>query len=350
MVNQFGYPNVLSLENCYKKLIKLNFKTFFSMKTKLLFTVQNSNNFYFLLVFCLCLNLGWSQTNLVQNSTCEDHTIDVNDNADAFDMTPPSSVDVSVSSPYRAIWNNSDLDSWLTTNCGDTDEQPGSSSDGNKFGPLAGLGRGVKLSETCRRLYQVVPVTPGTNYTFFIDSRSEAENVPSEVFILNEEIITEAGLENGAADTRVDAYMMISNDFNATKATDTEDTFTRTSFSFTASASIAVIYVRATAAIDGATEVFYDNISLFDTASLSTKDVLASSFKVYPNPVKDYITIESKSVKLSSVELYNILGAKVLGAKALTNNRLNVSGVAKGIYLLKINAEGASTTKKIVIE
>lgn len=320
------------------------------MKKLLLFTKQNSNNFYILLVFCLCFNFGWSQTNLVQNSTCEDHTIDVNDNADAFDMTPPSSVDVSVPSPYRAIWNNTDLDSWLTTNCGDTDEQPGSTSDGNKFGPNAGGGRGVKIGEACRRLYQVVPVTPGTNYTFFIDSRSEAMSVPSEVFILNQEIISEAGLENGASDPRVDAYMAITNDFDVTKSSDTEDTFTTTTFAFTASASIAVIYVRAPLAIDGANEVFYDNISLFDTASLSTKDILASKVKLFPNPAKDYITILSKNIQISSVEMYSVLGERVLSQNTLTNNRLNVSGLSNGIYFMKINADGSTATKKVVIE
>jgi hypothetical protein len=320
------------------------------MKKLLLFKKQNSSTFCILLVFCLCFNFGWSQTNLVQNSTCEDHTIDPNDNADAFDMTPPSSVDASVPSPYRAIWNNSDLDSWLTTNCGDTDEQPGSTSDGNKFGPKAGAGRGVKISEACRRLYQVVPVDLGTNYTFFIDSRSEAENVPSEVFILNQEITTEAGLENGAADARVDAYMTITNDFNATKSSDTENTFTTTTFSFTASASIAVIYVRASAAIDSSNEVFYDNIELYDTASLSTKDILASKVKLFPNPAKDYITVLTNNVQISSIEMYSVLGEKVISQNTLTNNRLNVSGLSNGIYFMKINADGSSATKKVVIE
>jgi hypothetical protein len=320
------------------------------MKTKLLFKKQNFNPFYMILAFFLCFNYGWSQTNLVQNSACEDHTFDVNDNADAFDMTPNSDIDDgSDNSPYRAIWNNSDLDSWLFTNCGDDSEQPGSTSDGNKFGPKAGLGRGVKLSEACRRLYQVISVTPGTNYTFFIDSRSEAASVPSDVFILNEEITTEVGLENGAADTRVDAYMMISNDFNASKSSSTSDTFTTTTFTFTATANIAVIYVRASAAIDSSNEVFYDNIEVYETASLSTKDILAKKIKLFPNPANDYITVLTNNVQISSVEMYSVLGKKVLSIKTLNNNRLNVSNLSNGIYFMKINAEGGSSTRKIVI-
>lgn len=84
--------------------------------------------------------------------------------------------------------------------------------------------------------------------------------------------------------------------------------------------------------------------------ALSVSKNNIEGLKIYPNPAKDYITIESKNVKLSSVELYNVLGSKILSQKTLTNNRLNVAGISKGIYMLKVNAEGASTTKKIVID
>ncbi|MGB5420217.1 MAG: hypothetical protein WBN21_15430, partial [Algibacter sp.] len=134
------------------------------MKTKLLFTKQNSNAFYLLLVFCLCFNYGWSQE-LVLNGTCDLFTVtsaDVtanptwtrndSDNADAWDMTPPSTViydaeamssGATSSSPYNAIWNNSALEDALEIKylgmAGSLDEQPGSTSSGN------GGTRGVKL-------------------------------------------------------------------------------------------------------------------------------------------------------------------------------------------------------------
>ena len=76
------------------------------MKTKLLFTKQNSNTIYLLLVFCLCFNYGWSQE-LVKNGTCDDFQIETGDNADAWDMTPNSTVKLDTDggatspSPYR---------------------------------------------------------------------------------------------------------------------------------------------------------------------------------------------------------------------------------------------------------
>lgn len=317
------------------------------MKKTLLFTTKNLT-FYSLLVCFLCINYGWSQTNLVLNGTGDVHTNDVNDNADAFDMTPPSEIDkvgdvtgTGVNSPYKALWNNTDLDNWLTGS-----EQPGSTSDGTYNG--ATKTRGFKISNSTRRLYQKIAVTPGIVYTFSIDSRSEAENIPSEVFILNTEIANETGLTSGS--TTVDAYSNITTDFNASTGSETENTFTNTTFNFTASGSFVVIYVRALLANSATTETFYDNVKLFDPTTASVKDVLATKLNIYPNPANDYITIKSNNVKLSSVELYNVLGSRVLSAKTLNNDRLNVSGISKGIYMLKVNAEGASSTKKIIIE
>ncbi|MCB4808023.1 PKD domain-containing protein [Tamlana sp. 62-3] len=197
---------------------------------------------------------------IVQNSQCNDHTSNTGDNADAWDMTPNSTVvddDLGeIDSPYRALWYNSDLNAYIdATYC--TNEQPGSTSDGNKFGPNAGGGRGVKLSNNCRRLYQLVAVEPGVEYTFTIDTRSEAEGINTEVYILNTEITTEVGIENFA-----DAYYNITNDFNSSKSSSTSDTFTTTSFTFEATSNIAVIYVRALNAVDSSNEVFIDNIDI----------------------------------------------------------------------------------------
>ena len=200
----------------------------------------------------------------VLNGTADEYTSNTGDNADAWDMTPNSTVvdnnGATIDSPYRAIWHNPDLNAYIdATYC--TNEQPGSTSDGNKFAQLGD--RGVKISNNCRRLYQELAVEVGVEYTFSIQSRSEAAGVNTEVFILNNAITTEADIDaNGAADTSVDAYQLIDNDFNSSKASTTSDTFTTTTFTFKPTTTTAVIYVRALDAIDATTEVFYDNIEI----------------------------------------------------------------------------------------
>ena len=204
---------------------------------------------------------------IVLNGTADDFQNETGDNADAWDMTPNSTVKLdsdggaTSASPYRALWYNSDLDSWLETAFGDNSEQPGSSSDGNKF---AGLGdRGVKINEASRRLYQVVEVEVGVEYTFTIDSRSESEGVNTEVFILNNEITSEDAINTEAErEKNADAYFVIDNDYNSSKASSTNDTFTTNTFVFKPSTTKVVIYVRALNAVDSSNEVFYDNIDI----------------------------------------------------------------------------------------
>lgn len=84
--------------------------------------------------------------------------------------------------------------------------------------------------------------------------------------------------------------------------------------------------------------------------TLSTNDVSTSNFRIYPVPAEDFITIESKNIKVSSVDIYNLLGSKVKSVSQLNENRVNVENLSKGMYLLKINADANSITKKIVIE
>lgn len=86
------------------------------------------------MIFALFTIIAFGQQNLVLNGTADEYTSNTGDNADAWDMTPNSTVvdnsGATIDSPYKAIWNNSTLDTWLrdTYNSGnDVDEQPGSS-------------------------------------------------------------------------------------------------------------------------------------------------------------------------------------------------------------------------------
>ena len=309
-----------------------------------------------LCMLCFCFNYGFSQTNLVQNGTADEYTIEsddtangltknVDDNADAWDMTPNSKVfqndGTEVDSPYT--WSNSDLADWLASNCGDADEQPGSTSDGNYVN--GEKTRGVKINEACRRLYQEVAVTIGTEYTFSIESRSEAEGVPSEVFMLNTAIDSEATLSSTS--TEVDGYMLISNDFNEDKSNATTNNFTTTTFSFTATTSKVIIYVRAPLAVDSDNEVFYDNLELRAVVAASVKDVFADNISMYPNPANNFINISTPE-EISSVEVYNIVGKRVLSIKNLKNNQVDISNLSSGMYMLRLTNGTSIATKKII--
>ncbi|NRD18870.1 T9SS type A sorting domain-containing protein [Winogradskyella eckloniae] len=103
--------------------------------------------------------------------------------------------------------------------------------------------------------------------------------------------------------------------------------------------------------MNGDTEVRADNLALVNLGTLSTNEFSASSLRVYPNPASENITIQATDhSQIDSVELYNILGSKVFSTSSLVNDSINVSDMASGVYLLKVNAGTNSVTKRIVIE
>ena len=50
-----------------------------------------------------------------------------------------------------------------------------------------------------------------------------------------------------------------------------------------------------------------------------------------------------------TVSVFDVLGKQVLN-QTVTNNRLNVSGLNSGIYIMKISQDNATITKKLVIK
>lgn len=85
------------------------------------------------------------------------------------------------------------------------------------------------------------------------------------------------------------------------------------------------------------------------SSTLSVGTLLESDFNISPNPVKDYVSISTDDINISSVELYNVMGQKLLETTN-AKDKINVSTLKSGIYLLKINAGEKTLIKKIIKE
>ena len=73
------------------------------------------------------------------------------------------------------------------------------------------------------------------------------------------------------------------------------------------------------------------------------------SAKVYPNPTQGEITLEGEG--LNHVRIVNAYGQTVYNAKVEGEQvRIDLSNVAKGIYMMHIEAESGQTVRKIVVE
>jgi hypothetical protein len=70
---------------------------------------------------------------------------------------------------------------------------------------------------------------------------------------------------------------------------------------------------------------------------------------IYPNPTNDYLFINSKSIIIQIIEIFDILGRKVLSEKE-NFKQLNVSKLKTGVLFVKIMTQKGILIKKIIKE
>jgi len=97
--------------------------------------------------------------------------------------------------------------------------------------------------------------------------------------------------------------------------------------------------------------VYFDNLyfSLTDPA-LGTEKFETSNVKMYPNPVKNTLTIEANST-IDKIAVYSILGQEVMSKSPNSNaTTLQTSNLQKGTYIVKSTIDGKTATSKFIKE
>ena len=75
----------------------------------------------------------------------------------------------------------------------------------------------------------------------------------------------------------------------------------------------------------------------------------AIAAKVYPNPTQGQVVVEADG--MSRIRIVNAYGQTVYNAKVEDDQvRIDLSGMAKGIYMMHIEANGGQAVRKIVVE
>ncbi len=83
---------------------------------------------------------------------------------------------------------------------------------------------------------------------------------------------------------------------------------------------------------------------------LGINQSLIDRFKIYPNPATNgYLYINSKISGLKSVSIFDVLGKQVIKT-TLNGERLDISALKSGVYILKIEQGKTSITKKLVVK
>jgi hypothetical protein len=92
-----------------------------------------------------------------------------------------------------------------------------------------------------------------------------------------------------------------------------------------------------------------DNVTFSSGALSSNSFSQIDGLKMYPNPAKNNLFIETALNSDINVSVIDVLGKEVINSK-VSNNAVNISGLTPGIYIVKITEEGKTSTKKLIIE
>ncbi|MCR8668587.1 T9SS type A sorting domain-containing protein [Aestuariibaculum sp. M13] len=80
--------------------------------------------------------------------------------------------------------------------------------------------------------------------------------------------------------------------------------------------------------------------------ALSDKEFSIKSITLSPNPAKELLTLNiPNGLDLKTVSIFNILG-KEINSTPYLGNKINISNLTSGMYLLKLSTSNSSITKR----
>lgn len=94
---------------------------------------------------------------------------------------------------------------------------------------------------------------------------------------------------------------------------------------------------------------YNDRVITSLTHTLNSEDKIS----IYPNPAEDYLTIASKSMAISNIELVNMSGQTVLRKEIRSkgdSSQLDLSSIKTGLYILKVARDEGVVFRKVVVK
>ena len=85
-------------------------------------------------------------------------------------------------------------------------------------------------------------------------------------------------------------------------------------------------------------------------AELSVENMNYSKFNLYPNPTNTgFVTIKSNQMGAVQAQVFDLLGKEVINT-AVNNERMDVSNLNAGVYVVKLTQNKNTTTKKLIVQ
>lgn len=84
--------------------------------------------------------------------------------------------------------------------------------------------------------------------------------------------------------------------------------------------------------------------------ALSVNDNELSNVAIYPNPSNGNMTLKAPTSTEAQITVFSILGKQVYKSSQSLNSEMDLTDLKTGVYLIRIEAEGKQTTKRLIIE
>ena len=93
---------------------------------------------------------------------------------------------------------------------------------------------------------------------------------------------------------------------------------------------------------------YFDNFKIKGLSeNLNANEVDQTIFKIYPNPLTNYINIYSNN-EISKIEIYDLFGKKLFVQEKENLKRVKLSQLSSGVYLVKIFSREMIEVKRII--
>ena len=106
----------------------------------------------------------------------------------------------------------------------------------------------------------------------------------------------------------------------------------------------------------GETGTYLLDMALTRITNVGVEEMESEDFiKVYPNPAKNFVTINMNGFtgKVKQINILNGLGQQMLSVNTLTNDKkvvLSLTDLSAGNYILQLHTSSGMLTKKLIVK
>ena len=145
--------------------------------------------------------------------------------------------------------------------------------------------------------------------------------------------------------------MRSGNTFTSYKSADGSAWTTIRSVTIDMAADIYIGFAGTSHTKEAIAEFTFEDVTITGTPTATLTILNSEGVTIYPNPVKDKLTIESEDV-IASYYLYSTLGQLQVAKTNLQNNKITIetTGLQNGNYHLVIETEGGKRVSTPIVK